>query len=192
MFSLCLLRCALSHANAAVPISPTAMKVAQVLDSMDVEHRWLAHQRVHWRTGEPRETSASPQQQSADNEDDQPQRISTHCSAFVAAACERLGVYILRPPEHVQKLLANAQAEWLPGQGATAGWQPLADAEAAQDSANRGLLVVASYENRLATRPGHIAIVRPVDKTSAQLAAEGPDIIQAGGHNYARTSVRQG
>ena len=28
--------------------------------------------------------------------------IATHCSAFVASVCERLGIYVLRPPEHSQ------------------------------------------------------------------------------------------
>ena len=34
--------------------------------------------------------------------------------------------------------------------------------------------------------------MRPAQKSAAQLAAEGPDIIQAGGHNFQRTSMRRG
>jgi hypothetical protein len=48
---------------------------------------------------------------------------------------------------------------------------------------HRGLLVVASYHNHHDDRPGHIAIVRPGSKTAEQIAAEGPDVIQAGSVN---------
>jgi hypothetical protein len=116
----------------------------------------------------------------------------THCSAFVAAAAKKLGVYILRPPEHGQKLLANAQNEWLAAEGPTHGWHKLADAREAQADANRGLLVVASYRNHHDDRPGHIAIVRPGTKTPAQIAAEGPDVIQAGAVNATSISIKAG
>jgi hypothetical protein len=59
----------------------------------------------------------------------------------------------LRPPEHGQKLLANAQSEWLAEEGAARGWVRLADADQAQAAANRGLLVVASYHNHHDDRP---------------------------------------
>jgi hypothetical protein len=116
----------------------------------------------------------------------------THCSAFVAAAAKKLGVYILRPPEHGQKLLANAQNEWLSGDGAAQGWRRLADAREAQAAANRGLLVVASYHNRHDDKPGHIAIIRAGNKTPQQIAAEGPDVIQAGSVNATSISIKAG
>ncbi|MBK9082579.1 MAG: hypothetical protein IPL88_11140 [Rhizobiales bacterium] len=116
----------------------------------------------------------------------------THCSAFVAAAALRLGVYILRPPEHGQTLLANAQADWLAGEGATQGWTPVPTAAQAQALANRGTLVVASYKNRRPERAGHIAIVRPSDKSDAALAEEGPQVAQAGTVNAASVSLRVG
>ena len=68
--------------------------------SMDVENRWIAGSHVNWETGEydkPDATSGN----------------HTHCSAFVSACCKKMGIYILRPPDHGQKLLANAQYEWL-------------------------------------------------------------------------------
>ena len=105
---------------------------------------------------------------------------------------KNLGVYILRPPEHGQKLLANAQSEWLAEEGAARGWVRLADANQAQAAANRGLLVVASYHNHHDDRPGHIAIVRPGSKTAEQMAAEGPDVIQAGSVNKTSISLRDG
>jgi hypothetical protein len=67
-----------------------------VLDGMKVESLWLAREHVNWETGEPDKGQdyAGPGR-------------STHCSAFAAAVGERLGVYMLRPPEHGQILLAN-------------------------------------------------------------------------------------
>src|SRR6185437_9510584 len=167
-------------AHALDAITPQAQDLIKVLDAMGVESKWLAGERVHWDTGLPTgvpETSPGKH---------------THCSAFVAAAAKNLGVYILRPPEHGQKLLANAQNEWLAQEGATNGWLKLANAAEAQAAANRGLLVVASYHNHHDDRPGHIAIVRPGNKTVGQIAAEGPDVIQAGAVNKTSISLKDG
>ena len=103
-------------AHALDAITPQAQDVIKVLDAMGVETKWVAGERVHWDTGLPTgvpETSPGKH---------------THCSAFVAAAAKNLGVYILRPPEHGQKLLANAQNEWLAQEGASNGWLKLANA----------------------------------------------------------------
>ena len=116
----------------------------------------------------------------------------THCSAFVAAAAKKLDVYILRPPDHGQILLANAQYDWLESAGARQGWRSLPDGEQAQLSANRGDLVVATYRNHRDNKPGHIAIVRPSDKPLRAIMQEGPQITQAGGTNYTSTSVKNG
>ena len=167
-------------ARPADTVTPQAQAVSKVLDAMGVESKWIAGEHVYWETGLPTgvpETSPGKH---------------THCSAFVAAAAKNLGVYILRPPEHGQKLLANAQNEWLAEEGAARGWVRLADANQAQAAANRGLLVVASYHNHHDDRPGHIAIVRPGSKTAEQMAAEGPDVIQAGSVNKTSISLRDG
>ena len=90
-------------------------------------------------------------------------------------------------------LLANAQFDWLASDaGKKAGWVRLDDGAAAQSSANDGRLVLASLKNPDATRPGHIAVVRPGNKDAALLAKEGPDVMQAGGTNALRTTLRQG
>jgi hypothetical protein len=167
-------------ARAADTITPQAQAMMKVLDAMGVESKWIAGERVYWESGLPTgvpETSPGK---------------DTHCSAFAAAAAKTLGVYILRPPAHGQKLLANAQNEWLAEQGAANGWVKLATADEAQAAANRGLLVVASYHNHHDDRPGHIAIVRPGNKTAEQIAAEGPDVIQAGSVNKTSISLRDG
>jgi len=98
-------------------ITPQAQAMMKVLDGMGVESKWIAGEHVYWDTGLP---TGVPETSSGKH---------THCSAFVAAAAKNLGVYILRPPEHGQKLLANAQNEWLAEEGAARGWVKLADAK---------------------------------------------------------------
>jgi len=168
-----------SHGFAA-GITPAAREVAATIDGLDVERNWPAGVHVHWETGKP------------DGRPETSPGRHTHCSAFVAAAAKRLGIYILRPPEHPQILLANAQYEWLAAEGARRGWRPLPDGVAAQDAANAGQFVVATYRNHHDDKPGHIAIVRPSDKPRAAIRSEGPQVTQAGGTNYRSTSLRQG
>ncbi|HLH91972.1 MAG TPA: hypothetical protein VKX28_26370 [Xanthobacteraceae bacterium] len=157
------------------PITAAGRRLAAVLDGMNVESLWLAHQHVDWKTGEP--------DRSADYSGSSK---STHCSAFAAAVGLRLGIYMLRPPEHGQLLLASAQTEWFnSGGGQGAGWRPVASMQAAQELANQGKLVVISYANPNPRRPGHIVIVRPSTKSAAQFAIEGPQVIQAATYNRA-------
>ena len=165
---------------AAAEITPEGQHLAAVLDSMHVEEHWIAGAIVDWRTGDPTGKAIS------DN------GRHTHCSQFTAAACEKLGIYILRPPEHSAVLLANAQFDWLPKEGVAAGWSSVANGVAAQDLANRGQVVVAVCQNADPKKSGHIAIVRPGKKTPQQIAAEGPDVIQAGGTNFNSASLKRG
>jgi len=161
-------------------ISPKAERLLHFYDSLGVESRWPAGVHVNWETGAP---------------DDVPERLPgahTHCSAFAGSVAKQLGIYILRPPEHGQVLLANAQLAWLETAGAGAGWQSLPDAASAQAAANKGLFVVASYRNHNAAKPGHIAIVRPSTKPVEALTVEGPDVTQAGLHNYTSTTLAKG
>src|SRR4051794_10037755 len=100
-----LLAVSASGLAAADTIPARGKWLTRQLDAMGVESKWIAGAHIDWRSGEPDgrpETSAGRH---------------THCSAFVAAAAEKLGVHILRPPEHSQVLLANAQFEWLAEEG---------------------------------------------------------------------------
>lgn len=164
----------------AAEISPAARRTIASIDALNVERHWPAGEHVHWESGEP------------DGRPEKSPGKHTHCSAFVAAAAKKLGVYILRPPEHGQILLANAQYDWLQNEGAQKGWQPLRDAIDAQAYANRGYLVVATYKNHHDDKPGHIAIVRPSDKSAAAIRREGPQITQAGGTNFRDTTLQRG
>jgi len=164
------------------PVLEPGRRLLSVLDAMNVESLWLAHEHVNWETGQPDK-----------GEDyDGPGR-STHCSAFAAAVGKRLGVYMLRPPDHGQILLANAQAQWFrSAAGRQSGWRPVKDAHEAQSLANRGNLVVVVFESPDSHRPGHIAIVRPANRPARLLEENGPEITQAGQKNYAKTSTKVG
>lgn len=176
---LCLLLAASNHAGAA-SLSADGVRLERFLDHTRVESLWPAGVHVSWETGVP------------DGKAEHGDGKHTHCSAFVASVAKQLGVYILRPPEHPQILLANAQYEWLSDAGAEKGWQAVNSAEQAQHLANRGMLVVATYRNHRDDKPGHIAIVRPSNKSIAKIDDEGPQITQAGGTNYLSTSLRHG
>ena len=161
-------------------VSQLARERFSVIDRLDVEHHWPAGVHVNWQTGEP------------DGGPEYTPGRHTHCSAFVASAAEHFGIYILRPPEHGQLLLANAQFDWLAKKGAARGWQPLADGNEAQSLANKGYLVVASYKSREPDKPGHIVIVRPGTKSPQLIAEEGPDVTQAGTTNYRSITLKEG
>lgn len=164
----------------AEPTAASTERMWQLIDGLEVEQHWPAGLHVHWETGVP---DGRPESGSGKH---------THCSAFVAAAAKRLGIYILRPPEHPQLLLANAQYEWLEGEGASQGWKPVRRAAEAQRYANQGWFVVAAYHNHHDDKPGHIAIIRPSDKSGSMIEAEGPQVTQAGGTNYRSVPLRIG
>lgn len=181
------------------PINPSGRQLAAFLDGMNVEALWPRGFHVNWRTGTP---EGPPETTPGGH---------THCSAFAAAAAERLGIYLLRPPDHSQMWLANAQERWLNGAPGTAesaeqaGWHQLgrlADPGASLRAvalANTGKLVLAVYFQppRMTpegprTRAGHVAIVRPGDKAPDAIKRDGPDVIQAGVHNYSEVATRVG
>ena len=169
-----------ARAAAAADITSEGERLARVLDQSRVEELWPAGVHVSWETGVP---------------DGKPERTEgkhTHCSAYVAATAKKLGVYILRPPAHGQILLANAQYDWLADEGRARGWTEARGGEQAQELANRGYLVVATYHNHHDNKPGHIAIVRPSNKSAREISAEGPQITQAGGTNYISATLKQG
>ncbi len=154
--------------------------LASFLDRSGVERLWLPGFKVEWNTGAAIHPFATI-------------KGHTHCSAFVASIAMRLGVYLLRPPEHSPTLLANAQMAWLRTPVAVAqGWDTMADVQAAQARANAGALTVAVYENPDPHKPGHIAILRPSDIDAATLLAQGPFVTQAGGQNWISAPMEVG
>lgn len=71
-------------------ISAPAERLAQIIDALDVEHHWPAGVHVKWDTGVP------------DGVAERGWGKHTHCSVFAAAAAQRAGIYLLRPPQHKQ------------------------------------------------------------------------------------------
>lgn len=165
------------------PITPKAQHVLDVLNASNVENLWLRANGVDWMTGEP--TPASTRNWN---------NKETHCSAFAAAMGMRLGVYMLRPPFHAQRLLATAQGKWFRSPDASnVGWWKVDGPAQAQALANSGRLVVIVFESPDANRSGHIAIVRPnATRTLAQIEESGAEITQAGGHNFLHTTEKRG
>lgn len=176
-----------ASAGGIVAIEPEGEALAARLDAFHVEQHWLrGDRRVRWRTGDvtPESDGQLPPKLLKDE---------THCSAFAAAAAEKLGVYLLHPPEHSQVLLASAQADWLPSEaGRSAGWKALTMAIEAQSAANAGQLVLAVFKSPDVKKPGHIAIIRPADVTVADLARTGPRITQAGFTNFQNAALADG
>jgi hypothetical protein len=163
------------------PVTAAGARLVAFLDGTGVDHLWLPGSQVNWQTGVP--TGVWSNTASS----------HTHCSAFAASAAMRLGVYVLRPPEHHENLLANAQMGWLRSAGGAAkGWQHLSDVQAAQARANAGDLVLAAFENPDPHKSGHIAIVRPSSIDAATLLASGPFVTEAGQRNALSISLQRG
>lgn len=177
-------------------ISEGGERLRAFLDGTHVETRWIAGYHVIWQTG----------QRNGPAEGDPEHH--THCSAYVAAAALYLDIYILRPPNHGQLRLANAQLSWLSGVGsesgpsaAEAGWSRLGtsgDADVLNNgiaAANAGKLVVAGYfqpptqqpDGSQVQRAGHIVVVRPQESFPPD---QGPQVATAGVKNFKSTSMK--
>jgi hypothetical protein len=153
---------------------------------LDVEHLWIAGSHINWETGVADKPDAT-----AGNH--------THCSAFIASACEKLGIYILRPPEHGQILLANAQYDWLQTEEARKnGWRLITNANRislyteVQKLANSGKLIIAVIKSPDDSKPGHAALIMPKEIDEDKLTESGPVLIMAGTHNFNFISLKNG
>lgn len=177
-------------------ISEGGERLRVFLDGTHVETRWIADHHVIWQTG----------QSNGPAEGDPAHH--THCSAYVAAVALYLDIYILRPPNHKQLRLANAQVSWLGGVGtesgptaAESGWSSLGASggagvlDNAIAAANAGRLVIAGYFQPPTQQPdgsqiqlaGHIVVVRPQE---AFPPATGPQVATAGVKNFKSASMK--
>jgi hypothetical protein len=173
-----------TYAQENLKIDSNGLKLQNYYLSLNVEHLWLSGWRIIWETGER-----------------DPLNIlgKTHCSAFAAASCTRLNIYILRPPDHSETLLANAQFDWLETTEAKDnGWHqinypdPYKIYSTAQDMANKGYIVAISCKNPDPTESGHIALVMPGEISNTGLMIDGPLVIMAGTNNYNSTPMKNG
>ena len=154
--------------------------------SLNVESLWIAGNHVNWQTG----VADKPEASSGNH---------THCSAFVAVACQKMGIYILRPPYHGQILLANAQYDWLQTKEALeSGWMPVTSPNRlslyalVQRLANTGNIIVAVIKNPDDSNPGHAALIMPKKIEEDKIKETGPVIIMAGNHNFNFISLKNG
>jgi hypothetical protein len=147
---------------------------------MDIEHHWLPGQRVDWRTGNVIESYG------------QPSPVS-NAGAFVAAVCAQLKVPM--PPPTGDNLLPGSQYDWLINDGLKKGWVEIGALEA-QVLANQGWVVVAAWKDAPAAGDrnvaGQTAVVRPSRKLAAEIAPNGPRVIEAGVRNHNDISVKDG
>lgn len=171
-------------------ITEKGAALSKVLDGMHVDKKWLSSvENINWQTGDVRNCTAKEKDTKQPGSD---KKTNSHCSSFVASACERVGVYILRPPEHSAVMLSNAQYIWLLEIGPSKEWTQVFLPMEAQDLANQGNVVVAVWKNPDIEKPGHIAIIRPSEKSESLIFSDGPDIIQAGQRNYNNTTLKEG
>ncbi|MFZ2655089.1 MAG: hypothetical protein WAX69_09220 [Victivallales bacterium] len=188
--------------GAQTKLTDKGQELSKFLDGLQVDRKWLSSaQQIDWQTGDLNTRKEDPPKtdpaKTPKDKNSQPppvidRKLHTHCSSFVAAACARLGIYILCPPEHSSVLLSNAQYDWLLDKGPEKDWDQVLLPTEAQDLANQGNVVVAVWKNPDMQKPGHIAVIRPCAKNESQIAVEGPDIIQAGTRNYNSTTLKEG
>jgi hypothetical protein len=165
-------------------------RLTDFLDGLPILTRWLPGHPVVWQTGQ------------QDGPDEPNPAHHTHCSAFAAAAALYLDIYLLRPPNHGQIQLANAQTAWLSGDlsytgpnAADSGWMELGFSgtlgllTTCQMAANSGQIVLACFAAAPPT-PGHIAILRPRPDGSTEIPPDGPSVIMAGTQNFLSVSMK--
>ncbi len=158
-------------------ISTEGAMLGNWLLALQVDKYWLVGTSVNWLTGAAGGTGPNMTEGTA-----------SHCSAFAAAVAQLLGVDILGQPDASDINLANHQADWLATN--TSGWFNISSMTTAQQMANAGMLVVASY--KASSGSGHIAILRPSSRSASSINANGPEECQSGDDNYADTNVITG
>ena len=87
---------------------------------------------------------------------------------------------------HAHEININGGVNWMRSQGVTKFGFHSATPEEAQDAANQGKLAVVMWKNT-GSGHGHVAVVRP-----GTLTAGGPEIAQAGRHNFNDGHVSNG
>lgn len=208
----------------AASVTPAGAGLGAFLNGLQVEQGWAAGQYVNWETGA---VLDHPLPAWARN-------TETHCSGFASSVAARLGVPLPHPPfpaaslfadtygrtfRHLatrsDTLLANQQGEWLarnarsalpatPFTAAGAEDWVRVDPYQAQSCANQGYLALAVRINPNPKRPGHIAIIAPIqpgagigDRPGKQspytsLAVDGPFEAQSGAFNSSYTTISRG
>ena len=122
---------------------------------------------------------------------------NTYCNIFAWDVSRAMGTeiphwvdasgHIAAPgAPHASEININGGVNWMRSHGVTQfGWKSCS-AQQAQDAANQGKLSVVMWKNTGAGH-GHVAVVRP-----GSVSDRGPEIAQAGRHNFNDAHVRDG
>ncbi|HJD55361.1 MAG TPA: hypothetical protein LFW21_01655 [Rickettsia endosymbiont of Pyrocoelia pectoralis] len=132
-------------------ISETAKKNLEVINSLNVQEKWQKGNVINCKTGE------TLSEETAKYDSPKLKRL-THCSCFVYAAANALGLPNKSLPPHPEDnefipALSNKQVEWYETEGSKNGWSYIKNKDRdsnfvqAQKFANQGYLVVATYKN---------------------------------------------
>jgi hypothetical protein len=206
------------------PVTLAGTRLGAFLNGLHVEQGWTAGQYVNWETGA---VLDHPLPGWARN-------TETHCSGFASSVAARLGVPLPHPPfpsaslfadtygrafrqlaTRSDALLANQQGEWLarkarstvPAAPFTAASEDdwiRVNAYQAQSYANQGYVALAVRINPNPKRPGHIAILAPIQPGAGigdrpakhspytSVAVDGPFEAQSGAFNSSYTTISRG
>jgi hypothetical protein len=164
--------------NQGLPMSKAGRALAAALDGMDVEHHWLAGQRVDWKTG--------------NSVEDDGNGTTSNGGAFVAAVGARFKVPM--PASEQSNFLPGNQFEWLLYDGKPKGWLAMGEVEA-QLLANQGWIVIAAWKNPASAgerkTSGMMAVVRPDSTPVGEIAKNGPRVILVSDRNRNNVALNQ-
>ena len=158
-------------------------KLIHTLNSMDLMRGWEPGYNVKCDTGERVKTKSTTVS-------------SSHCSCFVYAVCKKMNIKLIGTPEYSQYHLAHNQINWLKTEEAHKhGWRQINGSLKekyliSQEKANNGVLVIAGTNQDKEIR-GHIAIVRPSNKSYFFIINEGPQVISSSYVNTYSSSLKE-
>jgi len=126
-----------------------------------------------------------------------PNNGNTYCNIFAWDVSRAMGAEIphwidsagnIKAPHepNASEITINGGVNWMRSFGVTKFGFRSCTAQEAQDAANQGKLAVVMWKNT-GSGHGHVAVVRP-----GTLTAAGPEIAQAGRHNFNDGHVSQG
>ena len=158
-----------------IPINKNGLKLANFINSLDVENKWKKNQYIDWYSGETINTI------------NKLNSYYSHCSSYVASICKRLNIPIHGPEFNIPtEGLANKQYLWLLENGESYGWykinknNQIENEINAQLMANNGYLVIVCHYHLINKNKGHIAIVKPSEIDTHDIIKYGCMIAQSG------------
>jgi hypothetical protein len=169
--------------NDLLVLSDDGHKLANILNSLDVENFWLQNRFIDWYSG--KEINSEEKKICKNNNYNS---YYTHCSSFVKSVCFRNNIEMYGPPDIETEGLANKQYDWLELHGKKYGWIKINNIKniqydceiQAQKKANLGYLVLMLFKNKNDQNKGHIAVVKPENITESNVKINGCKICNVG------------